>query len=323
MASEMNIAGSTSGNNIQLDNVILDVYSQEILFKAQPNLRFESVAVIRTELGTMPGNKIKFLRYNSLDGDPALSEIVPIETDSISTSTIEIAVQEYGKAVSMSEMLLQSSLTDVLGDAATLLGMHYQDNRDSLVRDALLGNVNVIYADESASRADLTATMRFDVDLVRAGVEVLATNKAPKFDLDAYVCFVHPHQSRYLRKDDAWVNVNLYASPENILNGEIGRIEDVRFIETTKVPYVKKNTQDIYSDGADSGKNTVIAANAATDVYRSVLVGDYAVGVAEALPVEMRDNGVEDFGRKHSLAYYGIWGSALIEEAHSLVVETA
>lgn len=323
MASKMNIAGATAGDNVQLSNVVLDVFSQEILFAAQPNLRFESVAVPRTELGTMPGQKIKFLRYNALEGDSEIEETAEIETDSMETSVIEISVKEHAKAVKVSEALLQASITDVLGDAAIQLGQHYADRRDSLVRDALLTNTNIIYSGEVANRAALTADSKFNVEDIRAAVEILATNKAPKFDLDAYVCFIHPHQARYLRKDPDWVNVSLYGQPENILNGEIGRIEDVRFIQTTKVPYVKKNTQDIYSDGKDSGKNTVVAANAVADVYLSPIIGDYAVGLAEALPVEMRDNGVEDFGRKHSLAYYGIWGSGLIEEAHSLVLETA
>jgi len=323
MASKMNIAGSDSGDNIQLDNVILDAFSQEILFQAQPNLRFESVAVPRTELNVMPGNTIKFLRYNALDGDSAIAETAEIETDSMETSTIEIAVSEHAKAVRVSEFLLRSAMTDTLGDAATLLGQHYADRRDSLVRDELLTNTNVIYADDNANRAALVDTDTFNVDAVRAAVETLATAKAPKFELDAYVAFIHPHQARYLRKDSDWVNVNLYGDTSNILNGEIGRIEDVRFVQTTKVPYVKINTQDIYSDGVDSGANTAVAANSATDVYLSIVLGDYAVGLAESLPVEMRDNGVEDFGRKHSLAYYGIWGAGLIEEAHALIVETA
>lgn len=323
MASQENIAGATSGDYIKLDNVVLDVYSQEILFKAQPTMRFESVAVKRTELGTMPGNKIKFLRYNSLSGSSQLVETVPIVTDVLSSSTIEITVSEQGKAVSMSEFLMRSAITDVLSDAATLLGMHYAKSRDALIRDALAANTNVLYAGDKADRASLDTDDTFDVDLVRSIVENLATQKAPKFNGDAYIGFIHPHNARYLRRDGAWVNVNLYASPDNILNGEIGRIEDVRFIETTMVPYVKKATQDIWADNEDTAANTVIAANAATDVYRTIFVGDNAVGLAEALPVEMRDNGVEDFGRKHSLAYYGIWGAGLIETGHSLIAETA
>jgi N4-gp56 family major capsid protein len=325
MANQMNIAGSTTGDMVQLTNVVLDVYSQEILFEAQPQLRFEAICVKRTELGTMPGNKIKFLKYNALSGKPAIAETAQIETDTISTSTLEIAVTEHAKALSFSEFLLRSAMTNTLQDAAVLLGQHYAKFRDSLVRDALLTGSNVLFADpdNTTSRAQLTAAHKFDVELIRAAVEQLAVNKAPKIDGDAYFCFIHPHQARYLRKDPAWVNVNLYASPDSIKAGEIGRIEDVRFIETTQVPLIKKSTQDVWADNEDTGDNTVIAANTVTDVYRAILVGDYAVGLAEGLPVEMRDDGIHDFGRQRKLAYYGIWGAGLIEEGHSLILETA
>jgi N4-gp56 family major capsid protein len=137
------------------------------------------------------------------------------------------------------------------------------------------------------------------------------------------VAFVHPRQAKFLRKSDDWINVNHYASPENILAGEIGQIEGIRFVETTMVPYVKQNTQQIWADGVNTGKTTTVAANTVTDVYRAVVVGDYAVGLAETLPVELRDNGVEDFGRTRKLAYYGIWGAGVIEPGHAVVLETA
>jgi len=321
--AKMNIAGTTSGDFVQLENVILDVMSKEILFEAEPIMRFESIAVIRTELSSMPGNKINFLKYHALDGDSALGETDTIDPTAMSTETIDISVSEHARAVRVSEFLLRSAVTDTLRDAAIQLARHYARSRDALIRDALMTGTNVKYAKGRANRAGLIATDVFDVDLVRDVVELLATNKAPKFNLDAYITFVHPHQGRYLRSDSDWVNVNLYASPESIKSGEIGRIEDMRFIETTHIHVVKMGTQDIWADNLDTGKNTSVAANAATDVYRSVTVGDYAVGLAVGLPVEMRDNGVEDFGRRHSIAYYGIWGAGLIEEAHSVISETA
>ena len=322
----MNIAGATSGNNIQLSNAILDVWSKEILYRAQPNLKFESVAQQQTELGVFPGNKINFLKFNSLTGSSLLSETTAMSTDTLSTSTIGITVNEQGKAVSVNEYLLRSSFLNIMERAATLLGMHYATSRDSLIRDALLGGSNVQYSQAggtAVSRADLTTQSTFKVQTVRAAAEFLSTNKAPKFNGDAYMAFVHPHQGISLRSDPAWVDVRVYAKPEDIYTGEIGRIEDIRFIETTQVPYIPSGTQEIWADQTDTGVATSIAANSATDVYRSVVVGDYSVGVAEALPVEMRDNGVEDFGRKHSLAYYGIWGAGLIETAFSVIIETA
>lgn len=328
MSLQQNIAGATSGLNVQLANVILDVYSNEILFQAQPVLRFEQIVTKRTELNVMPGNTIKFLKYSSLSGSANLSETVTMDTNVMSTSILAITVSERGFALAVSEFLLRSSFTQIMQDAAMLLGKHYAKERDGLIRDALMAGTNLLYADSTGamtntSRADLDATDKYDVNLVREVVEQLATNKAPKFDLDAYFTFVHPHQAKSIRKDNSWVTAQLYTTPENILRGEIGRIEDVRFIETTMVQYIPIGTQQIWADNLNTGTTTAIAANTNTAVYRAVTVGDYSVGFAESLPVELRDNGVEDFGRKHSLAYYGIWGVAILESAHSVISETA
>lgn len=323
MAYQQNIAGSTSGNNIQLTNVILDVYSDEILYQAQPMLRFEQVAVAKTDLQTLPGQRIKFLKYNSLTGDATLSETTVMDTDVISTATLSISVGEKGKALGFSEALLRASITNLLNDAAKLLGNHYATYRDGLIRDALLTTANVLYANTKSSRAGLNASDTFNVDLIRDTVETLATNKAPKFAGADYITFVHPHQAKSIRKDDAWVNANNYANPDNILNGETGKIEDMRFIETTQVILVKKNTQQIWADGKNTGNTTALAANTATDVYVAIAVGEYAVGIADALPVEMRDDGVVDFGRTHRLAWYGIFGAGLLEGGHSVTLETA
>lgn len=321
-----NIAGATSGSNVKLDSAVLDVWSKEILYTAQPALRFDSIVQKQTELGVFPGNKINFLKFGALTGNPTLTETTAMTTDSMTTSTVSITVAEQGKAVAFSEFLLKSSFLSIMERASTALGQHYAKNRDGLIRDALYQGANILYSQKggaAASRAGIVAGSYFDVNLIRDAAEALSTNKAPKINGDAYVCFVHPHQGRWLRSDTAWINVANYAAPDQMLAGEIGRIEDVRFIETTQVAYVKKNTQSIYTDGTDSGTTTAVAANTAADVYRAVIVGDYAVGLAESLPVEMRDNGVEDFGRKHSLAYYGIWGAGIIEPGHSYILETA
>ncbi len=322
MANKVNIAGATSGNNIKLDNSVLDVFTKEILFTAQPVLRFESVAVKKTDLQATPGNTIKFLKYDALSGDSAIAETTDIETDTLSTSVKSIVVGEHAKAVAVREFLLRSAMTDVMKDASTQLGRHYAKRRDGLCRDVLLTSPNVLYGGGVANRAALTGAGVLDLSLIRDAVENLAINKAPKFSGDAYVCFVHPHQGRKLRDTSGWLNIQQYASPENLLSGEIGRIEDVRFVETTQITKIPKTTQDIFADNEDTGVNTAVAAHATQDCYQAIIVGDYALGFAEALPVEMRDNGVQDFGRKHSLAYYGIWGAGLIESGHVFVLET-
>lgn len=306
----------------QLSEAILEVYSQEVIFEAQPHLRFEQVASIKRELTALPGLTIKFLKYNALTGSNVLTENTPMDTAALSASQIDITVGERGKAVAVSELLLRTSFDDILASAARSLGMHFAKSRDGEIRDALYGLPSTLYARGRSGRSTLTAADTFDVDLIRDAVSTLATNKAPKFNGDAYICFIHPHQAKHLRRDPAWINASNYGAPDQIFLGEIGRIEDVRFIETTQIRRILSTDGSIYADNVDTGVDAM-TFSADADVYSALIVGDHVLGLAIALEAEMRDNGVQDFGRTHSIAYYGIWGVDLIETAHGLILESA
>jgi len=327
MSSQINVAtatGATSGGTpSRLSSNIMNIYSQEVLFRAQPILRFEAFASRKDELNVAPGLSIKFLRYSRLTGASALTENSDMTTDAVSSSLIDITVQEHGKAVAVSELLLRSSFTDVMQDTSLLLGQHLARVRDGQIRDTLIaGSTNAAWANDRAGRTDLVANDLLNTDLIRAGVERLASQRAPKILGDAYVMFIHPHQARYLRANPDWVAASHYGAPTQIFAGEIGRFEDVRFIETTQIPYINKTTGKIWADGEDTGV-TAATKSAATDVYQGIMIGDHAVGLAVSLEAELRDNGIKDFGRRHELAWYGIWGTGVIEAGHSIILETA
>jgi N4-gp56 family major capsid protein len=382
MANRYNIAGTDTGVFDQLDNVVLDVWSQEIRFTAQPLLRFEALAKNKTDLQATPGSKIKFLRYNALTGPSPIAETASIETETLATSYREMGTIEHAKALGFRELVLRQAMVDVLADASTALGQHYAVNRDMNIRDAVywggvpdlsalyygseaatqpsIAGTKTIYGDGSlATRSAITtgATGLFCMKGIRAGVEYLATNKVPKFGGDAYICVVHPHQGIAIRQETGWISAVQYADPTRIFNGEIGRIEDVRFIETTQVQIWKGKTEvggnhneaEIWTDNAceyfdrdttSTNKKRISDGSAdatipdwleglaattlpGVDVYRAVLLGEGAIGVADVLPVEMRDNGIQDFGRTRSLGYYAIYGTGVIEETFGCVIETA
>ena len=58
---------------------------------------------------------------------------------------------------------------------------------------------------------------------------------------------------------DAWMDVHKYASPENIYNGEIGKLGGVRFVETTEAKIV--------SNGATSPINIFCTLFLGADAY--------------------------------------------------------
>jgi len=70
---------------------------------------------------------------------------------------------------------------------------------------------------------------------------------------------------------------------------------------------------------------SIDANEAATpvDTYSAIMIGDNAFGKAVALPVEMRDNGVVDFGRERDLAWYTIVGYGVLNADNIVKVQTA
>jgi len=293
-----------------LSQTILDVYSKELEFEAQPVMRFEQFAVKKTDLSSAPGLTIKITAYDNLVPGGQLTEGVAMTTQELSTSQIDITVYEYGNAIAVTELLLQASFDDVMGSAAKLLGMDYAKVVDSLLRDTVLACTNVVLAGKRDSRVDLEVGDLFDSAVVKDAVEILATNNAGKYANDYYVCFIHPHHARGVRDDSEFQNVTAYGKQ---YAGEIGRIHDVIFIETTQMPITDKTeSEEAAGDPGTLDHN----------VYKSVMFGENAYGFAVALPVEMRDGGIEDFGRLHKLAWYAIFGAGILTDDNIVRIET-
>ena len=312
--------GATNGGTLFSDGTRL-VYSREIEFKALPIMRFSQFATQKTELGVEPGLTISMLTYDNLKLGGALQEMQNMSTQALSGSMKQITVQEHGNAVSNSELLIQSSFDDIMATTTTLLGRDYALVMDCELRDVALSGTNIVYAGGKASRDAITDADKLQVATIKDAIEVLATNNAPKYQNMYWICFVHPHQSRDLRDDSAWINASNYGAPEQLFTGEIGRIDDTRFIETTLMCNGKASAKDpAYK--ADLVKGAGEQANKA-DIYQAVIFGDQYYGIAWSLPVELRDNGVEDFGRKRSLAWYAIWGTGLLHNDYGVVIETA
>lgn len=317
----------------KLDNMVRVVYSKEVMFKATPIMKFLQFAKEKTELGVEPGLTISMMTYNNLKRGKKLTEGKKLNSQALSSSMKQITVSEYGNAVSISELALKTTFTDAMADATSLLGRDVGITFECELRDTIIAGVtNTVFgrADKNSpkvtARKDVTATNVFSTAVVKDAVEILSTANAPKFEGSYFIAFVHPHQSRDLRDDSTWIEASKYGAPEQLFTGEIGRIDDVRFIETTLMPNGAMPVDDDgYSDTfaqLQTGAGEVGSENK-VDIYQSVIFGEDTYGYAISLPVEIRDNGVEDFGRSHSLAWYSICGFGVLHEERGVVIETA
>ena len=347
-----------SGSNSQLSQAIQTIWSKEILFQAMPILRFEQFAVKKTELGVAPGLRVNFLRYKNFAVDPTpLTEGVRMTTNSLTAEQIAITVAEHGYATAVSELLLNASFDDVMASASRLLGRHMAQYLDLQARNTLSAATSAVFGydrsgitggaftnyDEgtpAANFAALDGNFKLTTAAIKDAALTLASKNIPRLG-ETYVQFIHPKQSRDLRSNPEFIEVTKYAAPGNFMLGEIGRLYDVVFIETTQVKKLAANAGYTTSSlvGAPANQSVVpvlpntvrgtggnpenpseatgfltSATGNAAEVYESIMIGDNAFGHAISLPVELRDGGVLDFGREHALAWYAIWGLGVITD---------
>ena len=336
-----NISSTGYSSDTALSPAIQTIWSKEILFQAMPVLRFEQFAVKKTELGVQPGLTINFMRYSNLAVDQAegatLDEGVRMEPVALSASQIQITVGEQGQALAVTELLLNASFDDVMASSSRLLGRHMAQSMDIQARNTLYQNAvpfgggaavppSVVFGRKTlgstrgaiapydgGNLGDATNPGYLSPATIKDAVEVLAGQNIPRLG-DTYVCFVHPSQSRALRDWPEFIEVTKYAAPGNFMLGEIGRVYDVVFIETTQVA---KNVGPADIDSSASGTQAMNVNS-----YNAIMIGDNAFGHAIALPVELRDGGVIDFGREHGLAWYAIWGFGMITGESRVLLNT-
>lgn len=310
---ETTTAGVSDGGYVSIPQAVRDFYSREVLFQAQPRLRFAQFAKVKRDLQAVRGKSIVFVKYGNLAGGGSLEESDVLTPEGMTTSEIVVPVKEQANSIQVTEYLLRTSLLDVLGDASKLLANNMAMVLDKQFRDTVLKTTNVVYGGEGTSVDTISAGDGFTTKTVKDAVETLATNNAPRINGDYYVCIAHPHQLRQLRDDPAWINANTYMGRRQLYIGEVGMYEGCVFIETTQMP--KLNQEEIK---AKYGGTPTI-----TDGYEAVFFGDNAYAWGIALDVELRDDGVVELGRKHTLGWYGIWGTGIIEEKNIVKALTA
>lgn len=310
---ETSSAGSTEGGYVAIPQAVRDFYSREVLFQAQPRLRFAQFAKVKRDLQAVRGKSIVFVKYGNLAGGGSLEESDVLTPEGMTTSEIIVPVKEQANSIQVTEYLLRTSLLDVLGDASKLLANNMAVVLDGQFRDTVLQTTNVVYGGDATSITDIAAGDGFTTKTVKDAVETLATNNAPRINGDYYVCIAHPHQLRQLRDDPNWINANTYMGRRQLYIGEVGMYEGCVFIETTQMP--KLGTVELTKKYGQAGS--------LTEAYEAVFFGDNAYAWGIALDVELRDDGVVELGRKHTLGWYGIWGTGIIEEKNIVKALTA
>ena len=242
MSMNLQLFANTPNTNVTTDSGLSvenkTYYDMTLIDEAQANLVHDQFAQKRP-IPKNGGKKIEFRKFASLPKAlTALTEGVTPDGKKLSVTKIEAEVSQYGDYIVQSDVLELTSIDNTIVEATKILGRQAGLTLDTITRNVLQSGTNVFYcpkADGTAvtSRANLDGTCKLTVDVVNRVVAFLKKNNAPKINGD-YVAIIHPLVAYDLMSDERWIESHKYAQPENLYNGELGKIGGVRFIESSE-----------------------------------------------------------------------------------------
>lgn len=251
-------------------------YSRVLLDRAIANFVFNKWAQVR-DIPKGNSDVIKFRKYGSLTAATTpLTEGTTPSGSQLSVTDLSATVQQYGDFITLTDKLKMETEDPIEMEATEILGEQSAETLDTLARDVLVAGTNIQYASTATARDEITAAMKLTAAEVREHVRTLKNNKAKKITsmisaqngynttpVDAcYIGVIHPNTTFDLKSDSAFVPVEKYANglKAGVMDFEVGKIDEVRFIET---PQAK-----IFED----------AGLSSADVYATLIFGQNAYG---------------------------------------------
>jgi N4-gp56 family major capsid protein len=246
---------STTSNPADVTNRYQTVYSKSLLEQTVNLLRKQEFAQQAELPRNMGSKKVKFFRRRAGSSAEvqALTEGVAISTfTEVATENVEVTLAQVGEAFKQSDIASWTDVYNWLNQAVEVMGEDCALKCDDLLRDAIMfdatnGLINsngkserfcgVPYSGNSAT--DFTALAALGAATAKwtrlAGLTActqLRVSKAPKVN-GGYVGIIAPEVIHDALQDKDWLDAAKYSAPDKMYNGELGKIDGVRYIEDT------------------------------------------------------------------------------------------
>jgi len=278
-----------------MDQSQVSLWNQGVVLAAQESLVMNQFVSQRK---TAKSADYKFIKFANLAaGTTALVDGEDVTSEAVTDSVVTLTPAEQGNVVT----------TTTLGDISTggrlnpavveLIGKNMGTSVDKLAILALEAGSNELTVNASGEAAT-TASDIITVAFLEKAYNKLRRANIPKIG-GSYIAVMHPDVISDLRAvatAGTWIDVAKYAQPGQILRNELGMFKGFRIIENSNI-----------SINTDAGSSTV-------DTYHSLFFGYNALGLAEAVPPQLRITGPFDkLGRLLNFGWYGVLKYGIID----------
>jgi len=229
-----------------------------------------------------------------------LTQGVKPSSNALSTYRVSTVIEQMGGFVATTDLVDMTSITDTMKLAVERLAVQAAESVDQLLMEAIVLNNDLTLANGgSAINAVKTSGDRIDISaskyLVRSaggtptGQNVIAVSdirtvvgklrslNARTVDGQYYVGIIHPNVASDLMADATWQNFHIYTNVENAYRGEIGKVQGVRFVESTRTPIIRGCSNALAVSEASGG----VESGASALGYGTIIFGKDFFGATE------------------------------------------
>jgi N4-gp56 family major capsid protein len=224
-------------------------YDTELLENARVEMFYAQFAK-KQALPANHGTTVEWRKWNTFAKAGQLQEGVIPTGQKFGMSSKTGSINQYGTYATVSDKLELRAYDDVILGATEEMGASAAETQETLIRNALLVNTNVLYCDNitlatgasagtptkpAEMEASATVMSLLTPDMVAKAVTKLKKDRVPTIN-GKYYAVIHPSVAYDLRKSKEWIEAHKYAATSEIFNGEIGELHGCRFIENVFAP---------------------------------------------------------------------------------------
>lgn len=248
--------------------------------------------------GKKSGDTLNVTRVSNIaiPSSSVLSEGNPISEDAFVLSTQAIVVAENGRAIPYTSLSQDLAYFDINSKIQKMLMRQMRVSYDRAAASAAkAGQIRAAATGISAISITTNGTAGvatvnpnlYHIEQIRDAM--FTTYYMEPFDGEDYMCLISTTAKRTIMQDPAWQDWKKYTDPEAKYNSEIGRIENIRFVEVNDVSELSN-------------------AKGTNSVGEAVFFGADFLTMAVAQDPELRAKLPTDYGRSQGVAWYGIYG---------------
>ena len=231
----------------QIPHAVNNFYNRNMLKAARPRLVHTRWAQVK-DLPKNNSNVIRFRRYSLLSAATTpLNEGVTPSGSQLSSTNVDATVAFYGDFITLTDELVLTTLDPILTEMSDVLGQQAGNTLDQLTRDVITAGTTVQYASSASSRATVTSVMKLTRQEIREAVRTLQSNDAAPITKmvnpttgfnttpigDCYVAIISEDTLFDIKQETGWTPVEEYSSQKGVMDGEEGKIDNVRFVMST------------------------------------------------------------------------------------------